>query len=54
MVVGSALQANDDGTDITIHTFEEEESEWDRPFKDLPPPTRSVAAMYEAFANLEN
>ncbi len=53
---GPALQANDDQTSITIHTFDQEELEvieWDRRFKDLPGPARNVAAMYEAFANGE-
>ncbi len=50
---GPALQANDNGTKITIHTFDQEELEiveWHRPFKHLPQPARNVAAMYEAFA----
>lgn len=51
---GPALQANDDDANIAIHSFDQEEVEvieWDRHFKDLPPPARNVAAMYEAFAS---
>ena len=50
---GPALQANDDETKVTVHIFDQEEVEvveWDWPFKDLPPPARNVAAVYEAFA----
>lgn len=50
---GPALQVNDDGTNITVYTFDQEEIEvieWDRTFKDLPQPARNVAAIYEAFA----
>ena len=53
---GPALQADDEETNITVHSFDQEEVEvieWDRRFKDLPRPARNVAAMYEAFASLE-
>ena len=50
---GPALQANDEGTDSTFHTFDEELEliGWVRLFKSLPLPTPNVAAMYEAHAN---
>lgn len=53
---GPQLQANDEETNITIHSFDQkkvEVIEWDRRFKDLPPPAQNVAALYEAFASLE-
>lgn len=53
---GPALQADDNDTNITVHTFDQEELEfieWNRRFNDLPRAARNVAAIYEAFANRE-
>ena len=52
----AGLQATDDEQSIAVHDFATdsvEEVEWDNNFRDLPPPARNVAAMYEAFADGE-
>ena len=50
----AAMQVVDEGKSIQIHNFETDEVEtveWESKFVELPSPARSVAAMYEAFAD---
>ena len=50
----TAMQASDDERNIAVHDFETDQVEmvrWDKPFQDLPPRARNVAALYEAFAD---
>ena len=54
MAAGPVLQADDDETNITVHSFDQEDLEvieWDWHSKDLARPARNVAPMYEAFAS---
>ena len=49
----AAMQVSDEGKSIQVHDFETdnvETVEWETRFFDLSSPARSVAAMYEAFA----
>ena len=50
----TAMQVGDEGKSIQVHNFETDEVEtveWESKFVELPSPARSVAAMYEAFAD---